>query len=118
MSRDKPRVGKLVRYSQDHSGDSYREGLQEALLAANGIVPQPWAPVDQAAVCACCSTDFVWSTVLRSEPHRLAARCRCHACGAVVCDGCSQRKQALPKVGILREVRVCDRCFLKPSALR
>ncbi|CAK9028157.1 unnamed protein product [Durusdinium trenchii] len=103
---------------QDHSGDSYREGLQEALLAANGIVPQPWAPVDQAAVCACCSTDFVWSTVLRSEPHRLAARCRCHACGAVVCDGCSQRKQALPKVGILREVRVCDRCFLKPSALR
>ena len=26
---------------------------------------------------SCCSTDFVWSTVLRSEPHRLAARCRC-----------------------------------------
>eukprot|EP00435_Cladocopium_sp_Y103_P043556 s1579_g12.t1 len=88
---------------QDHSGDSYREGLQEALLAANGILPKPWAPVDQAATCACCSTDFVWSTVLRSEPHRMAARCRCHSCGDVVCDGCSQRKMPLPHVGILRE---------------
>ncbi|CAL1140185.1 unnamed protein product [Cladocopium goreaui] len=102
---------------QDHSGDSYREGLQEALLAANGILPKPWAPVDQAATCSCCSTDFVWSTVLRSEPHRLAARCRCHSCGDVVCDGCSQRKLPLPHVGILREVRVCDRCFLKPKTV-
>ena len=84
---------------QDHSGDSYREGLQEALLAAHGIHPKPWQPVDQAAVCGCCATDFVWSTVLRSEPHRLGARCRCHACGDVVCDGCSQRKKALPQAG-------------------
>jgi len=103
---------------QDHSGDSYREGLQEALLAANGICPKPWQPVDQAAVCACCSTDFVWGTVLRSEPHRLGARCRCHSCGDVVCDGCSQRKQSLPQVGILRDVRVCDRCFLKPKMMK
>ena len=33
---------------------------------------------------ACCLTDFVWSTVLRSEPHRLAARCRC---AMVILDG-------------------------------
>lgn len=103
---------------QDHSGDSYREGLQEALVAAHGIRPATWAPVDEAATCACCNADFLWSSMLRSEPHKLAARCRCHSCGAVVCVGCSEHKQALPQVGILREVRVCDRCFLQPKGLK
>lgn len=103
---------------QDHSGDSYREGLQEALVAAHGSRPANWAPVDEAATCACCNADFLWSSMLRSEPHKLAARCRCHSCGAVVCVGCSEHKQALPQVGILREVRVCDRCFLQPKGLK
>ena len=26
---------------------------------------------------ACCNADFLWSSMLRSEPHKLAARCRC-----------------------------------------
>lgn len=30
----------------------------QALLAANGILPKPWAPVDQAATCGSASTFF------------------------------------------------------------
>ncbi|CAE8629405.1 unnamed protein product, partial [Polarella glacialis] len=101
---------------QDHSGDSYREGLEEALCAARGAKPSKWKPVDKVSKCACCDADFTWASVLRSEPHRLQARCHCHSCGDVVCSGCSERKRPLPQVGVLREVRFCDRCFLRPSS--
>eukprot|EP00931_Biecheleriopsis_adriatica_P079449 TRINITY_DN52853_c0_g1_i1.p1 TRINITY_DN52853_c0_g1~~TRINITY_DN52853_c0_g1_i1.p1 ORF type:complete len:770 (+),score=180.78 TRINITY_DN52853_c0_g1_i1:40-2349(+) len=99
--------------AEDHSGDSYREALTEALAAARGARPKSWKPGGEADVCACCKCDFVWCIFLRSEPHRVAARYHCHSCGEVVCDGCSQRKRPLPEVGVLREVRVCDRCFLR-----
>jgi hypothetical protein len=37
----------------------------QALLAANGILPKPWAPVDQAATCGSAST---WFNVFFSIP--------------------------------------------------
>lgn len=101
--------------SQDHGCDSYREALNEALVLSRGGQPKSWKAIGEVSVCACCGADFSWSSVLRSEPHRLAARYHCHQCGDVVCSGCSERRRPLPQVGVLRPVRVCDRCFLRPS---
>jgi len=98
--------------AQDHSGDSYKQALEEALFAAKGVTPVQWKSFGEVSSCPCCKSDFTWSSVLRSEPHRLQARWHCHSCGDVVCDGCSQQKRPLPQAGIMREVRVCDRCFL------
>merc|ERR1711907_932411 len=93
----------------DHSGKSYREALEESLaFKQKRTTPVHWKPFGQAQSCPCCKADFTWSSVLRSEPHRLAAKWNCYSCGDVVCDGCSQEKRALPQNGIFREVRVCD----------
>ncbi|KAK7870198.1 hypothetical protein R5R35_012746 [Gryllus longicercus] len=35
----------------------------------------------------------------------------CRACGQVFCGQCSSKTAALPKFGIEKEVRVCERCF-------
>ena len=35
----------------------------------------------------------------------------CRACGEVFCNTCSSKKSIIPKIGIEREVRVCDPCF-------
>jgi hypothetical protein len=91
-----------------HKGESYKEGLREALSAAQGSVPVKWKPFGEAPVCCCCNADFAWASVMRSEPHRLQS----HSCGDVVCDSCSQKNRAIPQAGISREVRICDRCYL------
>merc|ERR1712216_617467 len=105
-----------VGLAQDHSGGSYKQALEEALFAARGVTPVQWKPLGEVSSCPCCKSDFTWSSILRSEPHRLQSRCHCYSCGDVVCDGCSQQKRPLPQAGIMREVRVCDRCFLNPGA--
>ncbi|XP_066927794.1 hepatocyte growth factor-regulated tyrosine kinase substrate-like [Clytia hemisphaerica] len=42
----------------------------------------------------------------------------CRACGEVFCNSCSSKKSIIPKIGIEREVRVCDPCFdeINPNA--
>ena len=47
----------------------------------------------------------------RSAAQQACARHHCRACGRVVCDGCSQRRQCLPQFGIVEAVRCCDKCF-------
>eukprot|EP00930_Biecheleria_cincta_P031738 TRINITY_DN22007_c0_g1_i1.p1 TRINITY_DN22007_c0_g1~~TRINITY_DN22007_c0_g1_i1.p1 ORF type:complete len:792 (-),score=143.87 TRINITY_DN22007_c0_g1_i1:38-2146(-) len=100
---------------QDHICDTYREALNEALALSRGGQPKSWKAVNEVSACACCNANFEWSSVLRSEPHILAMRHHCYQCGEVVCAGCSERRRPLPQVGVLRSVRVCDRCFLRPS---
>ena len=43
--------------------------------------------------------------------NRRARDTTARACGRVVCDGCSQRRQCLPQFGIVEAVRCCDKCF-------
>jgi len=107
------RIEVMYGLMKDHSGDSYREGIEEALAFARGARPVAWKPFSEVPKCSCCEADFHWASVLASEPHRLQARNHCHSCGDVVCDGCSQRKRPLPHLGVMREVRTCDRCFLR-----
>lgn len=35
----------------------------------------------------------------------------CRACGEVFCSKCSSKQSIIPKIGIEREVRVCDPCY-------
>merc|ERR1712187_195037 len=102
--------------AQDHSGQSYKAALEEALAVAKGSTPPQYKAFGEVAACSCCKSAFTWSSVFRSEPHRLQSRVHCHGCGDVVCDGCSQQKRSLPHVGIMREVRVGDRCYRNPGA--
>jgi len=99
---------------QDHSGEAYKAALEEAMAVAEGAEPPRWRPFAETSHCGCCGEAFGWDSVLRSEPHRLQARHHCHSCGTVVCSSCSQRRRPLPQFGIFAEVRVCDRCFLRP----
>eukprot|EP00405_Crypthecodinium_cohnii_P034639 CAMPEP_0206534292 /NCGR_PEP_ID=MMETSP0325_2-20121206/5464_1 /ASSEMBLY_ACC=CAM_ASM_000347 /TAXON_ID=2866 /ORGANISM="Crypthecodinium cohnii, Strain Seligo" /LENGTH=747 /DNA_ID=CAMNT_0054031079 /DNA_START=416 /DNA_END=2656 /DNA_ORIENTATION=- len=116
ISRRHPSLHRIeVMYGlvEDHSGVSYKNGLNEAIAYANGKRPTPWKPYLSVPRCSCCDSDFHWASVLASQPHRLQARNHCHACGNVVCDGCSQKTRPFPELGILREVRICDKCDMR-----
>jgi pimeloyl-ACP methyl ester carboxylesterase len=102
----------LTGIADGHKSIAYKQSLEEARMRAQGATPAQWKPFGEVYRCACCNSDFAWASVLRSEPHRLQSRHHCHSCGDVVCDGCSQNKRPLPRAGIMREVRVCDRCHL------
>jgi len=98
---------------EDHKGETYKFALEEALVAANGSRPPVWKPFSDVGHCELCKEAFGWDSLLRSEPHRLQARHHCNSCGRVVCTSCSQRRRPLPQLGILREARVCDKCFMR-----
>uniref|UniRef100_T2MIM2 Hepatocyte growth factor-regulated tyrosine kinase substrate n=1 Tax=Hydra vulgaris TaxID=6087 RepID=T2MIM2_HYDVU len=52
-------------------------------------------------VCNLCRTKF---SMLTRQHH-------CRACGEVFCNKCSSKTSIIPKIGMEREVRVCDTCF-------
>jgi len=96
----------------DHMSTSYEEALRQACLT--GEVAPRWESFEERSMCACCQSDFNWAFVLKSEPQRMLARNNCYCCGKVVCEGCSQTKQAHPHLGFLQPVRTCDACRFSP----
>lgn len=56
--------------------------------------------------CVRCRTRF--STFIRKH--------HCRNCGSTFCNECSSNKVALPHLGVMEEVRVCDGCFGKISS--
>jgi len=94
---------------EDHKMSAYDEAVRQACIQK----PQTprWQAFEDREVCTCCEADFNWGYVLKSEPQRMLARHHCFACGAVVCDGCSERRRAQPQLGFVEPVRTCDRCF-------
>ncbi|KAH1017842.1 lateral signaling target protein 2 homolog [Dendroctonus ponderosae] len=64
--------------------------------------PPVWIPDIQAPKCMSCGTNF---TVIKRRHH-------CRNCGKVFCARCSSNSVPLPKYGLMRPVRVCNKCFM------
>lgn len=72
--------------------------LNESDAMFSSDVAPAWKEGD---VCHMCRVKF--STFTRQH--------HCRACGEVFCGKCSSKVSIIPKVGIEREVRVCDPCY-------
>mmetsp|Transcript_10518 Transcript_10518/g.23899 ORF Transcript_10518/g.23899 Transcript_10518/m.23899 type:complete len:830 (+) Transcript_10518:133-2622(+) len=97
----------------DHRGPAYKGALEEATAFAQGKKPPQWKPFASVPKCSCCSEAFGWDSNLKSEPHKYQAQHHCSLCGSVACTSCCQTRKPLPQLGIMHEVRICDRCVLK-----
>jgi hypothetical protein len=96
----------------DHFGDKYLA----ALIRVNWRRKmkggqQQHVPPRVGETCACCNSDFLWNSALKSEPHKFLAQKICRKCEKYVCNSCSSRsKRSIPELGIFEPVRHCDRC--------
>eukprot|EP00927_Polykrikos_kofoidii_P024680 TRINITY_DN22397_c0_g1_i1.p1 TRINITY_DN22397_c0_g1~~TRINITY_DN22397_c0_g1_i1.p1 ORF type:complete len:736 (-),score=107.29 TRINITY_DN22397_c0_g1_i1:121-2328(-) len=106
------RIHPSVTMVQDHLVKNYDVVMRQVCLEK--VSAPTWESFEQRRVCACCSSDFNWACVLKSEPQRMLARHNCFSCGKVVCNGCSQHRQAHPRLGFTFPVRTCDACFYNP----
>ncbi|CAG0883015.1 unnamed protein product [Cyprideis torosa] len=64
--------------------------------------PPSWVPDEAAPLCMGCEAPF---TVIRRRHH-------CRNCGKVFCGRCTPNSVPLPRYGLVKPVRVCNRCFL------
>ncbi|XP_066140237.1 lateral signaling target protein 2 homolog isoform X1 [Euwallacea fornicatus] len=64
--------------------------------------PPVWIPDIQAPKCMSCASNF---TVIKRRHH-------CRNCGKVFCARCSSNSVPLPQYGIIKPVRVCNKCFM------
>ncbi|KAL1494786.1 hypothetical protein ABEB36_010328 [Hypothenemus hampei] len=65
-------------------------------------VPPVWIPDIQAPKCMSCGLNF---TMIKRRHH-------CRNCGKVFCSRCSSNSVPLPKYGLVKPVRVCNKCFM------
>ncbi|XP_050505973.1 lateral signaling target protein 2 homolog isoform X1 [Diabrotica virgifera virgifera] len=64
--------------------------------------PPIWIPDVEAPKCMSCRVNF---TVVKRRHH-------CRNCGKVFCARCSSNSVPLPKFGLTKPVRVCNKCFI------
>lgn len=64
--------------------------------------PPIWLPDEEASKCMSCGANF---TVVKRRHH-------CRNCGKIFCGRCSSNNVPLPKFGLNRPVRVCNKCFI------
>ncbi|KAG0341459.1 Vacuolar protein-sorting-associated protein 27 [Podila humilis] len=74
------------------------ENIGAALVESEA--PPDWTDSD---VCTRCRNAFT----LTNRKHH------CRACGSTFCGDCSSKTMALPNLGVMQEVRVCDGCWMK-----
>jgi hypothetical protein len=90
-------------------GDSLRSGVLQSYREdpnqIQGITTPRWQPDHEAKFCGLCAQPF---SILRRRHH-------CRQCGQCRCDRCSQHAKALPSIGYVKPVRVCDSCMGKKS---
>eukprot|EP00939_MAST-03C_sp_MAST-3C-sp1_P004412 g4412.t1 len=70
--------------------------------ASNSVL---WVPDRARSACSLCGDPF--RQLIGTGKHH------CRSCGDIFCEDCSLHKLALPKLGYIEPVRVCDACFEK-----
>ncbi|KAF4040737.1 FYVE zinc finger domain-containing protein [Phytophthora infestans] len=96
----------------DHLGCNYLSALRIVRDArrAKPALPE-WVPFSTKTRCMCCDSPFTWNSTSSSEAQQNRDQHNCRRCGALVCEGCSQKFKSIPEFGINVPVRVCDRCY-------
>ena len=64
--------------------------------------PPAWIPDAMAPLCMGCGVGF---SLVRRRHH-------CRSCGRVFCNKCSPNQVSLPRYGLDKPVRVCNRCYI------
>jgi len=64
--------------------------------------PPAWIPDAMAPLCMGCGSSF---SLVRRRHH-------CRSCGRVFCQRCSPNQVPLPRYGMEKPVRVCNRCYI------
>lgn len=64
--------------------------------------PPAWVPDSMAPLCMGCGVAF---SLVKRRHH-------CRSCGRVFCAKCSPNQVPLPRYGIQKAVRVCNRCYI------
>lgn len=100
----------------NHKVSAYDAALRQACILDSDVKTPQWESFEDRETCACCGADFNWAYVLQSSPQRMLARHHCFKCGRVVCDGCSQTRQAWPQLGFASNVATCDACVFGPDS--
>ncbi|EGZ21349.1 hypothetical protein PHYSODRAFT_262836 [Phytophthora sojae] len=96
----------------DHLGRNYLSALRIVRDArrAKPTLPE-WVPFSTKTRCMCCDSPFTWNSTSSSEAQQNRDQHNCRRCGALVCEGCSEKFKSIPEFGINVPVRVCDRCY-------
>nr|CCA14996.1 conserved hypothetical protein [Albugo laibachii Nc14] len=96
----------------DHLGRNYLSALRivRDSRRINPKLPE-WVPFGTKTRCMCCDAPFTWNSTSSSEAQQNRDQHNCQRCGALVCDGCSEKRKSIPEFGINDSVRVCDCCF-------
>eukprot|EP00736_Rhodelphis_marinus_P007711 Rmarinus@m.11761 len=97
----------------DHRGGSYWDALRELkfIQLNRPPFPPPSQPFFSRDTCVACDASFTWKSTSSSPAQQNLDRYICRCCGGVCCKDCSLHRIPLPAVGIIRAVRVCDKCF-------
>jgi len=101
----------------DHFGENYLRALDQLALGVPIVDAPKWSSFS-CSTCACCGSDFLWSSILMYPtvlPHKYMAQHNCRRCGRVVCDACSRKNRPIASLGINWPVRHCDICSFRPS---
>ncbi|CAH0520697.1 unnamed protein product [Peronospora belbahrii] len=98
----------------DHLGRNYLSALRVVRDArrAKPTLPE-WVPFSTKTRCMCCDSPFTWNSTSSSEAQQNRDQHNCRRCGALVCEGCSEKFKSIPEFGINVPVRVCDRCYFE-----
>jgi hypothetical protein len=102
----------------DHDAMNIFNALLEVRAVRNSAsLPPVWESFSIPA-CQCCSSKFTWHTTLSGETQEYRERYNCRNCGSLICDPCSKEKRAIPRLGLIFPVRICDKCFHKGDFAR
>eukprot|EP00455_Lapot_gusevi_P023616 TRINITY_DN2450_c0_g1_i3.p1 TRINITY_DN2450_c0_g1~~TRINITY_DN2450_c0_g1_i3.p1 ORF type:complete len:211 (-),score=54.32 TRINITY_DN2450_c0_g1_i3:103-735(-) len=72
------------------------------------LVARSWVQDSEANECMACANAFSF----------LNRRHHCRNCGGIFCSGCSNKKIAILKYGLVEPVRVCTGCYNKLTGAR
>ena len=117
VSRDIPDL-RRIEIQGNLFNDHASKNIFEALLEVRSVRqsqhnPPPWVAYNALKGCQVCGDAFTWHSTFRGEAQEYRERYNCRNCGGLVCGPCSERRQIIPRIGLINPSRICDRCFYK-----
>lgn len=98
---------------RDHDAKNIFNSLLEVRAVRNSTGKPPEWQLFSVTACQCCHNSFTWHSTFRGDAQEYRERYNCRNCGRLVCGPCSIQKRAIPRLGLIFPVRICDTCFYK-----
>mmetsp|Transcript_14473 Transcript_14473/g.25941 ORF Transcript_14473/g.25941 Transcript_14473/m.25941 type:complete len:782 (+) Transcript_14473:127-2472(+) len=106
----------------DHRMSRIHQGFRDVRAVRNlgsDLLAPEWQSIEDNqnnglyVKCRVCDYFVGWMHTGSSEAVEVRATHHCRACGNIVCARCSMERSALPEIGIITPVRICDVCHAK-----